>query len=65
MLDPVVDVVEERGKNLEMATDAAGKVSTVTRNVTLDTSVPQIVSAGITPNPADAGATGTITVVVQ
>lgn len=47
------------------ATDAAGKVSTVTRNVTLDTSVPQIVSAGITPNPADAGATVTITVVVQ
>ena len=47
------------------ATDAAGKVSTVTRNVTLDTSVSQIVSAGITPNPADAGATVTITVVVQ
>ena len=47
------------------ATDAAGKVSKVTRNVTLDTSVPQIVSAGITPNPADAGATVTITVVVQ
>lgn len=47
------------------ATDAAGKVSTVTRNVTLDTSVPQIVSAVITPNPADAGATVTITVVVQ
>lgn len=47
------------------ATDAAGKVSTVTRNVTLDISVPQIVSAGITPNPADAGATVTITVVVQ
>lgn len=47
------------------ATDAAGKVSTVTRNVTLDTSVPQIVSAGIKPNPADAGATVTITVVVQ
>ena len=47
------------------ATDAAGKVSTVTRNVTLDTSAPQIVSAGITPNPADAGATVTITVVVQ
>ena len=47
------------------ATDAAGKVSTVTRNVMLDTSVPQIVSAGITPNPADAGASVTITVVVQ
>lgn len=28
MLDPVVDVVEERGKNLEMATDAAGKSRT-------------------------------------
>ena len=47
------------------ATDAAGKVSTVTRNITLDTSAPQIVSAGITPNPAAAGATGPITGVVQ
>lgn len=47
------------------ATDAAGKVSTVTRNVTLDTSVPQIVSASVVPNPADAGATVTITVVVE
>ena len=47
------------------ATDAAGKLSTVTRNVTLDTSVPQIVSASVVPNPADAGATVTITVVVQ
>ena len=28
MLEPVVDVVEERGKNLEMATDAAGKSRT-------------------------------------
>lgn len=46
------------------ATDAAGKVSTVTRNVTLDTSVPQIVSASVVPNPADAGATVTITVTV-
>ena len=47
------------------ATDAAGKVSTVTRNVTLETSVPQVVSAGITPNPDVAGASVTITVVVQ
>lgn len=47
------------------ATDAAGKLSTVTRNVTLDTSVPQIVSASVVPNPADAGATVTITVVVS
>lgn len=44
------------------ATDAAGKESTVTLNVTLDTSVPKIVSATITPNPADTGATVIIAV---
>lgn len=44
------------------ATDSAGKQSTVTRNVTLDTSVPQVVSATITPNPVDAGATMIISV---
>ena len=42
------------------ATDAAGKVSTVTRNVTLDTSVP-----AITPNPVDAGATMAIAVEIE
>ena len=47
------------------ATDAAGKVSSVTRKVTLDTSVPQIVSAVITPNPVDAGATMVISVEVE
>lgn len=44
------------------ATDAAGKVSSVTRTVTLDTSVPKVVSATITPNPVDAGATMVISV---
>lgn len=44
------------------ATDSAGKQSMVTRNVTLDTSVPQVVSATITPNPVDAGATMIISV---
>lgn len=44
------------------ATDAAGKSSSVTRNVTLDTTVPQIVSATITPNPVDAGETMVISV---
>lgn len=44
------------------ATDAAGKTSSVTRNVTLDTSVPMVVSASITPNPVDAGATMVISV---
>lgn len=47
------------------ATGAAGKVSTVTRTVKLDTSVPKITSASITPNPVDAGATMVIEVVVE
>ena len=44
------------------ATDLAGKSASVTINVTLDTSVPQIVSATITPNPADTGETMIISV---
>ena len=47
------------------ATDAAGKVSTVTRTVTLDTSVPVIKSATITPNPVDAGKTMVISVTIE
>lgn len=47
------------------ATDAAGKTSQVTRTVTLDTSAPKITSASITPNPADAGATVVISVVIE
>ena len=47
------------------AKDAAGKTTSVTRNVTLDTSVPQIVSAAITPNPVDAGQTMLISVEVS
>jgi hypothetical protein len=47
------------------ATDAAGKASTVSRSVTLDTSLPVIKSATITPNPVDAGASMVISVVVE
>ena len=47
------------------ATDSAGKSTTVTRTVKLDTSVPQIKSATITPNPVDAGATMVISVVIE
>lgn len=47
------------------ATDSAGRTSSVTRNVTLDSSVPQIVSATITPNPVDAGKTMLISVEVS
>ena len=48
-----------------VATDAAGQKTTVTRSVTLDTSVPKIVAAYITPNPADTGETVVIRVVVE
>lgn len=44
------------------ATDAAGQVTSITRTVKLDTTVPTIKSATITPNPVDAGATMVITV---
>lgn len=47
------------------ATDSAGKTSSVTRNVTLDTSIPHIVSATITPNPVDVGQTMLISVEVS
>lgn len=44
------------------ATDSAGKQSSITRTVTLDTSTPVIASATITPNPVDAGQTMVISV---
>lgn len=47
-----------------VSTDGAGKTSTVTRTVTLDTEAPVIKSVTITPNPVDAGKTYVISVVV-
>lgn len=47
------------------ATDAAGKSSSVTRHVKLDTSVPKITAATITPNPVDAGATMIVAVTIE
>ncbi|WP_438312209.1 Ig-like domain-containing protein [Sporosarcina sp. FA9] len=47
------------------ATDAAGQVTTVTINGTLDTSTPVISTVSITPNPVDAGATMIISVDVS
>lgn len=46
------------------ATDAAGRVSTVTRNVKYDITRPVVKSASIVPNPVDAGATMVITVTI-
>jgi hypothetical protein len=47
-----------------VATDAAGKTTTVTRTVTLDTGAPAFVSVTINPNPVDAGNTYVISVSV-
>lgn len=47
-----------------VATDAAGKSTTITRTVTLDTGAPVITEITLTPNPVDAGATFIITVAV-
>lgn len=47
------------------ATDGAGKTTTVTRTVTLDTTSPAISSVTLSPNPVDAGATMIVTVVVS
>lgn len=47
-----------------IATDAAGKTTTVKRTVTLNTKVPKITSVTITPNPATTGASMVLKVVV-
>lgn len=47
------------------ATDKAGKTTTVTLTGMLDTTVPQIKSVSITPNPADTGATLIISAVIE
>lgn len=60
-----VTIAEGNNTIVITATDAAGKVSTVSRSVTLDTSVPEIVSAAITPNPVDTGATMIISVKIE
>lgn len=47
------------------ATDAAGKTTTISRTVTLDTSIPVIQSVTLVPNPVDAGKTYVVTVVAS
>lgn len=46
------------------STDSAGKSTTVTRTVTLDTAAPVISAVTITPNPVDTGKTFTISVTI-
>lgn len=45
-----------------IATDSAGKTTTITRTVTLDTAAPVFVSVSLMPNPVDCGATYVIRV---
>ena len=47
------------------ATDRAGKSTSVTRNVEVNTTAPKITAVEIVPNPADAGATYIIKVTVE
>lgn len=47
-----------------VAKDAAGKTTTITRNFAIDTSAPVISKITISPNPANAGSTMKISVVV-
>lgn len=46
------------------ATDSAGKTTTITRRVSVDTIAPSITAVTITPNPVDSGRTFVISVTV-
>ena len=60
-----VTLIEGSNTIVVTAKDAAGKTTSVTRKVTLDTSIPKVTSATVSPNPVDAGATMVISVVIQ
>lgn len=60
----VVELEEGENTITVVATDAAGKSSTVTRTVYLDTGAPVITNVTLVPNPVDAGATYIITATV-
>lgn len=61
----VVTLKEGSNTIIVKAKDAVGKESSVTRTVTLDTSVPKIKAATITPNPVDTGKTMVISVTIE
>lgn len=61
----VVTLKEGSNTIIVKAKDAAGKESSVTRTVTLDTSVPKIKAATITPNPVDTDKTMVISVTIE
>mgnify|MGYP001637454755 FL=1 len=61
----VVTLKEGSNTIIVKAKDAAGEESSVIRTVTLDTSVPKIKAATITPNPVDTGKTMVISVTIE
>lgn len=60
-----ITLAEGANTIIVMATDGAGKTTSVTRHVTLDSTVPNITSVSISPNPVNAGASMIVTVVVS
>lgn len=60
-----VTLLEGENTIAVISTDTVGKYAIITRNVILDTTVPQFTSVSISPNPADAGATVIVSVVVS
>lgn len=60
------DITLKDGSNTitVVAKDGAGRTTTVTRTVTLDTKAPVISDVSLAPNPADVGATYVISVSV-
>jgi hypothetical protein len=62
----LINVTLAEGSNTirVVATDSAGKSTTVERSVVLDTGAPVITAITLTPNPVDAGATYIVSVTV-
>ncbi len=60
-----VTLVEGNNTITIVATDSAGKSSTVTRTVTLDTKAPTISAVTLTPNPVDGGKTFVISATIN
>lgn len=60
----VITLVNGANTIVVTATDKAGRVTTVTRTITLDSSSPVVASVVIDPNPVNIGANYTVTITV-
>lgn len=60
-----VTLTEGTNTLIVTATDKAGKTTSITRTVTLDTTVPVVSSVTISPNPVDTGGSVVISVVIS